>query len=172
MMSTGLHRYQIPPALSIILCEITAIGYYCTNYDHVSCCHKAWQHITVCQRQLLPARDRYREERSHWPLCPSYLPSFPSTPILRVKSSDPKLTVNWLVMVAKPADINQSDFLLVYQRRLFSSCFSQAYHLTLFLKLKKKQKNVIMAKCMSQRFTATSWTERHSDDCSFSVSAT
>lgn len=52
-------------------------------------------------------------------MCPSYLPSFPSTSILRVKSSDPKLTVNWLVMVAKPADINQSDFLLVYQRRLF-----------------------------------------------------
>ena len=43
----------------------------------------------------------------------------PQPPILRVKSSDPKLTVNWLVMVAKPADINQSDFLLVYQRRLF-----------------------------------------------------
>lgn len=42
----------------------------------------------------------------------------PSTPIWGVKSSDPKLTVNWLVMVAKPADINQSDFLLVYQRRL------------------------------------------------------
>lgn len=41
MMSTGPCSYQIPPALSIIPCEITAIGYYCTNYDHVSRCHKA-----------------------------------------------------------------------------------------------------------------------------------
>lgn len=41
MMSTGPCSYQIPPALSIIPCEITAIGYYCTNYDHVSHCHKA-----------------------------------------------------------------------------------------------------------------------------------
>lgn len=41
MMSAGPCWYQIPPALSIIPCEITAIGYYCTNYDHVSCCHKA-----------------------------------------------------------------------------------------------------------------------------------
>lgn len=36
MMSTGPCSYQIPPALSIIPCEITAIGYYCTNYGHVS----------------------------------------------------------------------------------------------------------------------------------------
>lgn len=70
-------------------------------------------------KQAIAGRDRYREEeRSHWPLCPSYLPSFPATPIWRVKSPDPKLTVKRRVMAAEPADINQSDFLLVYHRRL------------------------------------------------------
>lgn len=47
-------------------------------------------------------------------------------------------------MVAKPADINQSDFLLVYHRRIFFPlpCFAGAYHLTQLLSrfwsLKKK----------------------------------
>lgn len=38
-------------------------------------------------------------------------------------------------MVAKPADINQSDFLLVYHRRIFFPlpCFAGAYHLTQLL---------------------------------------
>lgn len=59
--------------------------------------------------------------------------AFPSTPIWGVKSSDPKLTVNRPVMLAKPADINQSDLRLVYQRRLFFACFARAYHLTQLL---------------------------------------
>lgn len=48
------------------------------------------------------------------------------------------------MMVAKPADINQSDFLLVYHRRIFFPlpCFAGAYHLTQLLSrfwsLKKK----------------------------------
>ena len=79
--------------------------------------------------------------RSHWPLCPSYLPSFPSTPILGVKSSDPKLTVNWLVMVAKPADINQSDFPPRLSEEAFFSLFCPGLSsdpvVILFLKLKK-----------------------------------
>lgn len=96
-------------------------------------------HYSLSKQAIARGRDRYREEeRSHWPLCPSYLPSFPSTPILRVKSSDPRLTVNWLVMVAKPADINQSDF----SPRPSEGCFARAYHLTqllsCFWSLKKK----------------------------------
>lgn len=156
MMSTGPCSYQIPSALPIIPFEITAIGYYCTNYGHVSRCHKAYQHITVCQSKQLQRRDRYREEeRSHWPLCPSYLPSLPSTPILRVKSSDPKLTVNCLVMVAKPADINQSDFLLVYQSRLFFPVFPGLIIWPSCYSVSEALKNLIMVKCMSLRFTNT-----------------
>lgn len=58
--------------------------------------------------------------RSRWPLCPSYLPSLPSTPIWRVKSTDPKLTVNWLVMVAK-ASRHQS---IRFSPRLSEEAFS------------------------------------------------
>lgn len=57
----------------------------------------------------------------------------PQPQSLRVKSSDPKLTVNWLVMVAKPADINQSDFSPRLSEEAFFPCFAQAYHLTQLL---------------------------------------
>lgn len=84
--------------------------------------------------------------------------AFPSTPILRVKSSDPKLTVNWFVMLAKPADINQSDLRLVYQRRLFFACFARAYHLTQLLFCFWSLKNLIMVKCVSVQI------HRHTQD--------
>lgn len=63
------------------------------------------------------------------------------------------------MMVAKPADINQSDFLLVYHRRIFFPlpCFAGAYHLTQLLSgFWSFKKNLIMVKCMSRRFTDTS----------------
>lgn len=87
----------------------------------------------------------------------------PQPQSLRVKSSDPKLTVNWLVMVAKPADINQSDFSPRLSEEAFFFLFCPGLSsdpvVILFLKLKKKKKNLIMVKCMSQRFTDASQTE-------------
>lgn len=112
-------------------------------------------HYGLSKRAIARKRDTERR-REAIDLCVLHIClASPSTPILRVKSSDPKLTVNRRVMVAKPADINQSDFLLVYHRRL-PPPFARSYHLTQLLSCFWSLKNLIMVKCVSQTFTDAS----------------
>ena len=96
-------------------------------------------------------RDRYGEERIRWPLCPSYLPSFPSRPNLKSEIIWSQ-TVNGLVMVAKPTDINQSIRFSVpcfYQRSLATSLLLQLINWPSCYPGSEAYKNlIIMVKCV------------------------
>lgn len=99
-----------------------------------------------------------RKERSRWPLCPSYLPSFPLNPNLKEWNHlIPKLTVNWACDGGKASrhqSIRFSPPRLSEEAFFSPPCFARAYHLTQLLSRFWSLKKTWLWSNVSRRFTS------------------